>query len=594
MLARFGFGEKWRGWIRACVFSGNLSVLVNGCPTEEINIQRGLKQGDPIAPFLFLLVAEGLSGVIKSAEERNLFTGFKVGNAGLSVSHLQYADDILFLGEATIDNLWTLEAILRSFELASGLKVNFAKSCVMGVKVNSNFLGMAERFLHCRVGSLPFMYLGLPVGENPRKDITWKPLLDTLAKRLNDWQNKYVSLGGRVILLNSVLNSIPIFLPIFHEDSCKVWKRTVKLQRQFLWGCTKNESKIAWVSLVNVFKPKTEGGLGIRDLRYVNLALLGKWRWRLLDVGQGIWRDIILVRYRLMDPSPYLGGRPVGLRGSIPFRGVQYPRLFQVSQQRNSKVQEMGKWENGQWVLDLVWRRELFVWEVALLEDLLGALNSCHISHAQDTWVWKHDATSTLSVKSAYTMLESTLGVSVQSSVASSHVLPKVWKSHAPSKVIVFPWQLLQDMISTRQNLFRRHVIRDLSNTSCVFCENTIESVDHLFITCELSSSVWYSVVRWLGVQFVLPRGIIGLFELFLEIGVGRRAYLGWLLIWHVVIWLIWNSRNDLIFARGTSSVDFLVERVKLFSWKWFMAKNPGILCSFYEWGVQPILCRSH
>ncbi|MCI25653.1 RNA-directed DNA polymerase (Reverse transcriptase), partial [Trifolium medium] len=85
--------------------------------------------------------------------------------------------------------LWTLKAILRSFELASGLKVNFAKSCVMGVNVSSDFLDLAERFLHCRIGSLPFMYLGLPVGANPRKEITWKPLLDTLAKRLNDWQN---------------------------------------------------------------------------------------------------------------------------------------------------------------------------------------------------------------------------------------------------------------------------------------------------------------------------------------------------------------------------------------------------------------------
>jgi hypothetical protein len=89
-----------------------------------------------------------LSGAIRSAEERNLFTGFRVGNAGLSVSHLQYADDTLFIGEATVANLWTLKAILRSFELASGLKVNFTKSSVMGINVCSDFLGMAERFLH--------------------------------------------------------------------------------------------------------------------------------------------------------------------------------------------------------------------------------------------------------------------------------------------------------------------------------------------------------------------------------------------------------------------------------------------------------------
>ncbi|MCI14026.1 RNA-directed DNA polymerase (Reverse transcriptase) [Trifolium medium] len=63
MLERFGFCVKWREWIRACVFAGNMSILVNGSATEEINIQRGLKQGDPLAPFLFLLVAEGLGGI---------------------------------------------------------------------------------------------------------------------------------------------------------------------------------------------------------------------------------------------------------------------------------------------------------------------------------------------------------------------------------------------------------------------------------------------------------------------------------------------------------------------------------------------------
>jgi hypothetical protein len=125
MMIRFGFGGQWRRWIKACVFSGNISILVKGSPTEEINIQRGLKQEDPLATFLFLLVVEGLSGAIRSADERNMFTGFKVGNTGLSVSHLQYADDTLFIGEVSLENLWSVKAILRSFELASGLKVNF-------------------------------------------------------------------------------------------------------------------------------------------------------------------------------------------------------------------------------------------------------------------------------------------------------------------------------------------------------------------------------------------------------------------------------------------------------------------------------------
>jgi hypothetical protein len=132
------------------VFAGNLSVLVNGSPTNEINIQRGLKQGDPLASFLFLLVVEGFAGLMQSAVEKNLFKGFSVGLSGLVISHLQYVDNTLCIGKATLENLWTLKAILRGFELASDLKVNFSKICLIGVNVPNGFMETTCDFLNCK------------------------------------------------------------------------------------------------------------------------------------------------------------------------------------------------------------------------------------------------------------------------------------------------------------------------------------------------------------------------------------------------------------------------------------------------------------
>jgi hypothetical protein len=215
MLKRFGFNDQWCSWIIACVFAGNLSVLVNGVPTEEISISKGLKQGDPLAPFLFLLVAEGLGGLMKRAVELQKFKGFSFGGSELVISHLQCADDTLLIGEASSENLWAIKAILRAFELASGLRVNFHKSCLLGVNVSNEFLNMGAEFLNCRLGSTPFKYLGLPVGANPRRLATWQPLLDSLHARLNVWRNRYVSLGGRLTLLNAVLSAIPIFFLSF-------------------------------------------------------------------------------------------------------------------------------------------------------------------------------------------------------------------------------------------------------------------------------------------------------------------------------------------------------------------------------------------
>jgi hypothetical protein len=105
MMIRFGFSCQWGGWIKACDFSGNLSVIVNDSPTEENDIKRGLNQGDLLAPLLFLLVVEGLSGTIRSVKERNIFARFKVGNMVLFVSHLQHANDTLFIGEASVESL---------------------------------------------------------------------------------------------------------------------------------------------------------------------------------------------------------------------------------------------------------------------------------------------------------------------------------------------------------------------------------------------------------------------------------------------------------------------------------------------------------
>jgi hypothetical protein len=103
-------------------------------------------------------------------------------------------------------------------------------------------------------------------------------MLEVLKKRLGYWGNKYVSLGGRIVLINAVLSSILIFYLSYMKMPAKVWKEVVKIQRSFLWGGVSLKRRICWVKWVDICKPKKEGGLGIRDLRLVNLSLLAKWR----------------------------------------------------------------------------------------------------------------------------------------------------------------------------------------------------------------------------------------------------------------------------------------------------------------------------
>lgn len=93
----------------------------NGSPTEEFGMSIGIRQGDPLSPFLFLLVAEGLSVTMKQTVELNMFSGYKIGSQGLVISHLQYTDDTLLVGEATRENVWAIKCLLKLFEGLPGL-----------------------------------------------------------------------------------------------------------------------------------------------------------------------------------------------------------------------------------------------------------------------------------------------------------------------------------------------------------------------------------------------------------------------------------------------------------------------------------------
>lgn len=219
-----------------------------------------------MTPFLFLIVAEGLNGVLKRAVKIDKFRGFIMGvNSGLAVSMVQFADDTLFFGEATQQNVATLKCVLRSFELASGLKVNFFKSKLIGVAVEDRILRNLASSLHCKAGVVPFKYLGLTVEGNPRRISFWEPVITRVKKRLAALKNKCISFGGRICLIKSILTSIPLYFLSFYKAPVGVVKACHRIMRNFLWGGSEDTSKIAWVNWEQVCSAKGHGGLGLRD-----------------------------------------------------------------------------------------------------------------------------------------------------------------------------------------------------------------------------------------------------------------------------------------------------------------------------------------
>nr|KAJ0214561.1 hypothetical protein LSAT_V11C400158790 [Lactuca sativa] len=171
-LRQMNFRSKWRTWTQACLSSARVSVLINGSTTSEFCMERGLRQGDPLSPFLFII----------AAEEKGVFEGIQLPRLGPNISHLQYVDDVIFMGKWSPENIKNIIRILRCFELASGLKINLAKCKLYGFRIQSYEYETVARSCSCLIGSLPFSYLGLPVGVSMARMTHWRKIIERFKR----------------------------------------------------------------------------------------------------------------------------------------------------------------------------------------------------------------------------------------------------------------------------------------------------------------------------------------------------------------------------------------------------------------------------
>ncbi|XP_022023674.1 uncharacterized protein LOC110923928 [Helianthus annuus] len=169
------FPDTWRKWIWGILTSARSSALVNGSPTYEFQYHRGLQQGDPLSPFLFLIGMEALSCMINCACDKSILKGIGTPNGGPVISRLFYADDALIIGDWSVSNVRNMTRILRCFFLVSGLQINYNKSKLFGVGVDHVAIEHFAEFIGCSSDSLPFSYLGLPVGANMSIISHWDP-----------------------------------------------------------------------------------------------------------------------------------------------------------------------------------------------------------------------------------------------------------------------------------------------------------------------------------------------------------------------------------------------------------------------------------
>uniref|UniRef100_A0A2N9GQ47 Reverse transcriptase domain-containing protein n=1 Tax=Fagus sylvatica TaxID=28930 RepID=A0A2N9GQ47_FAGSY len=601
ILERMGFGKRWRLWIEACISSVQFSVLVNGSPEGFFSCSRGLRQGDPLSPLLFLVVMEVLSRMLRKVEEEGLIRGFKAGcNAAvdLSISHLLYADDTILFCDADPDQLLYIRMVLTCFEAVTGLRVNMAKSEMVPVGEVQNISVLADS-LCCNIGDLPLSYLGMPLGASFKAVTVWNPILEKLDRRLSGWQKLYLSKGGRLTLLKSTLSSLPTYFMSLFTIPISVVRRIEKLQRNFLWGGMGDEFKYHLVGWDTVCTPKEAGGLGVRSLFWTNKALLGKWLWRFGLEDQHLWRRVIVAKYGAdlggWCTLPITGPHGCGLWKGIMsgwedyFQQVEFvvgqgnrirfwkdkwcggtslmvlfPNLFTCSSNREATIANVLTNPDSRGVREwnVTFVRDFNDWEVDLVAEFFHFLHSHKVPTADTTLApdglrWKICKDGVFTSRSFYSALINRRGVSFP--------WKSIWRVKAPPRVAFFIWTAAWGRILTCDNLMQRGYTMV---GWCCMCRCDGETVEHLLLHCSAAQRLWNFVFASFRVHWVLPRKVVdllfGWYNWF-----GKNHSHIWNLIPMCLMWTVWRERNLRIFEDMSSSPDQLLGNfvTSLFDW---------------------------
>jgi hypothetical protein len=302
------------------VTSVSFSVLFNGSPLESFRPNRGIRQGDPISPYLCLLAAEGLSCLLKNRSQSSNFEGIKVAPSAPAVNHLLFADDSLLLFKASEGGAIEVQNVLNAYCKVSGQRINRDKSSVFFSKGCPNSARQqVKSTLEVNNETLSEKYLGMSSDVGRSRNGAFKFLKDRLWKRILGWMEQLLSAGGKEILIKSIAQAVPTY-----SMSCFRLPRGLSLHlnsliRNFWWGSKEGKRRTCWVSWDVMTSPKYMGGLGFRDIEIFNLAMLAKQAWRIMldlnSLSSRLLKAVYYPNWELLDAT--LGSHPSQIWRSI-------------------------------------------------------------------------------------------------------------------------------------------------------------------------------------------------------------------------------------------------------------------------------------
>ncbi|GAU47759.1 hypothetical protein TSUD_387180 [Trifolium subterraneum] len=572
VMTKMGFTDVWIRWVMMCVSSVNYSVLMNSDRVGPISPGRGLRQGDPLSPYLFILVTECLTAFIHQAVGRGDLHGVRICRGAPEVSHLLFADDcflfcranvaeavgrgdlhgvricrgapevshLLFADDcflfcrANVAEVNELMRILHTYETASDQEVNLVKSEVF---ISRNMSQAAKedlsRILGVKLVLGTGIYLGLPSMVGRSKKAIFSYIKDRIWKRINSWRGRALSKADKEIMIKSVLQAIPSYVMSIH-----------------------------WLAWERLACPKAHGGLGFRNFEAFNKAMVAKQVWNIVQNPNSLVAKLIKARY---FPHSSLFEAPLGYNPNFAWRSMWQARQilslgcrWRIGSGDNIRVMH-DPWLRGstnRWVpspqptcvyqlsvrdllhenykaWNIVKVRNLFSKDVAekILETPLVS------SVREDKVVWEEERNKCYLVKSGYKL-------AIRYIIGSDkyHVVGNwngIWKAQAPHKARHLLWRLCRGCLLTRSRLLERQVECTLN---CPVCDEEIEDELHIFFRCAVARDSWSAA----GLSSILHNATYqqtnAMDRIFAVCSnessdtVGRVAML---------LWCIWQNRND-------------------------------------------------
>ena len=479
-----GFHQDFITWLMQCISTVSYSFLINEEVLGSTIPSRGIRQGDPLSPYVFIFCGEVLSGMCRKSQLDRKLAGIRVATHSPRINHLLFADDTMFFVHSDPNSCLTLKTILNDYEAASGQMINASKSSItFSAKTTPEEKLRIKKTMGIEKEGGIGKYLGLLKHFGRNKKDLFASIVDQIKQKAISLASRQLSQAGKLTMLKSILSLMPTFAMTCFELPGSLCKRIHStLTTRFWWDPSETKKRICWVSWDKLTKPKNIEGLGFRDIQQFNRALLGKLAWRIVTKPDCLMARTLLEKYchnKAFLKTTYSASASHGWRGVLKGRDVLIQHLGKVVGNGNSIRLWHDPWLStsspkaveGPLTLDDkdlavvdVLTRETCIWNRAALEKqfptLLDEILLLHPSTtgAEDSYAWLQPSSGSYTTKSVYMSLQRKGALQELNArlLASFNWYRFVWNTQAFPKIQVFLWKTIQNVLPTEENLQKK------------------------------------------------------------------------------------------------------------------------------------------